>query len=116
MGWQWGLTAVLCAAVAVGYAQSSSTTSAQKKKPATTSSKSASSKSSASKTTHHTATHHATSKRTSSRTKVRRKHLESAPTAVSRRLHAAFVASAQLRPMAQQLGTIRSAAAYCGGG
>ena len=45
---------------------------------------------------------------------MRRKHLESAPTAVSRRLHAAFVASAQLRPMAQQLVTIRSAAAYDG--
>jgi soluble lytic murein transglycosylase len=37
-----------------------------------------------------------------------------APTAVSRRLHAAFVASSQLRPMAQQLVTVRSAAAYDG--
>ncbi len=45
---------------------------------------------------------------------MRRKHIEVAPTAVSRRLHAAFVASAQLRPMAQQLVTVRSAAAYDG--
>ena len=103
-GWQWVTGAVLCVAITVGYAQSSSTTT-QKKKPATTPSKT---------TTHHTKTHHTTSKRTSSRTKVRRKHIEVAPTAVSRRLHAAFVASAQLRPMAQQLVTVRSAAAYDG--
>ena len=36
------------------------------------------------------------------------------PTAESRRLNSAFIASAQLRPMAQQLVTVRSAAAYAG--
>ena len=45
---------------------------------------------------------------------MRRKHIEVAPTALSRRLHTAFVASAQLRPMAQQLVSTRSAAAYDG--
>ena len=37
-----------------------------------------------------------------------------APTAESRKLTSAFVASAQLRPMAQQLAATRSAAAYAG--
>ena len=36
------------------------------------------------------------------------------PTAESRRLNSAFIASAQLRPMAQQLVTVRSPAAYAG--
>lgn len=119
--WQMVAGTVMCAAITVGYAQSTSTSSqtAQKKKPATTSSKgccSSSGKSCPCGTAHHAATtHHAAAKKTSGkRTKVRRKHIEVAPTAASRRLHAAFVASAQLRPMAQQLVSTRSAAAYDG--
>ena len=122
--WGWIIGVVLCAAVTVGYAQSSSRNT-QKKKPATTSGKSASPKSTSSKRTSKTiqgrsgkgSAHHATARRTSAkrgRAKVRRKHLEVAATALSRRLHTAFVASAQLRPMAQQLVTTRSAAAYDG--
>ena len=119
-GWQWVTCAVLCAAITVGHAQSSSTTTHKKKQAATSSqsapakSQAGSSKSSSGKVSaHHATTRHVSSKRTR-RTKVRRKHLEVAPTAVSRRLHAAFVASAQLRPMAQQLVSTRSAAAYDG--
>src|ERR1700743_2814917 len=76
-GWRWVAGAVLCAAVTVGYAQSSGT-GAQKKKPAAGSAKSSSSKGSTSKPGSKTAAHHATThhaKRTGSRTKGRRKRL-----------------------------------------
>src|ERR1700761_6111806 len=87
----WMAGAVMCAAIAVGYAQSSSSgSSTQKKKPATTSSKSPATHHAT--TAHHAAGHGAATKRTSAkkgagRGKVRRKHIESAPTALSRRLH-----------------------------
>jgi soluble lytic murein transglycosylase len=110
MGFGWrvlGVTA-LCAAVAVGQAQTqSSGTSTHKKTAATASSKKK-----------HGTTHHAAVRHTGSKTKagrhVRRKHIEVAPTALSRRLHTAFVESATLRPMAQQLIATRSPAAYEG--
>ncbi|HEX5284689.1 MAG TPA: outer membrane protein assembly factor BamD, partial [Bryocella sp.] len=115
----------MISALAVGQAQSSSRTTHKKK--ATTSSKSAPRKTTAhhastshhASSTHHAKAHRVTSKRTSAkrhagRGKVRRKHIEVAATAASRRLHAAFVASSQLRPMAQQLVLTRSSAAYEG--
>jgi soluble lytic murein transglycosylase len=119
-GWKAITGAMMCAAVAVGYAQSSSTTTSSQKKPAATASKSAGSKTSSKTTAHHTTTTHhgAATKHTAAkgagRGKVKRKHIESAPTALSKRLHTAFVASAELRPMAQQLVLTRSAAAYEG--
>lgn len=118
------IAGTMCAAMVVGQAQSSTAhKKTTHKKTAAASSKSASGKTSArhASTTHHaTATHHrAAEKRTSTRRhagrgKVRRKHVEVAATAASRRLHAAFVASTQLRPMAQQLVVTRSSAAYEG--
>ncbi len=117
-GLKWMVAAaVMCATVMAGQAQSSTT---HRKKPAS-SGKSAPGKTIAhhASTTHHGTVHGAESKRTSAkrhagRGKVRRKHIQVAATAASRRLHAAFVASAQLRPMAQQLVLTRSAAAYEG--
>jgi soluble lytic murein transglycosylase len=112
IGWKMVAGALVCAAMTVGYAQSSSSGSSTQTKPATTSSKSTA--------THHATTaHHTTTKKTAAkkgagRGKVKRKHIESAPTALSKRLHTAFVASAQLRPMAQQLVLTRSPAAYDG--
>lgn len=47
-------------------------------------------------------------------TAVRRSHRVVPETTESRRLHAAFLASSTLRPMAQQLVTLRSPAAYAG--
>ena len=118
--WRFLAGALLCAAVAVGYAQSSSPSD---KKTASKNSE-AKSKSPSASSAHHATAQHATAHKGSARTKsassrrphtkVRRKHLEVAPTAESRRLHTAFVASAQLRPMAQELVLLRSAAAYDG--
>ncbi len=56
----------------------------------------------------------AASKRASARVKGRGKAVKVAATAESRKLVSAFTASAQLRPMAQQLVATRSAAAYGG--
>jgi len=63
-------------------------------------------------TTHHTSTAH--SRRVSAHYHHRRRKLTAREIARSRKLHAAFVASSQLRPMAQQLATLRSPAAYAG--
>ncbi len=62
-------------------------------------------------TTHHTSTAHT---RRVSTHHHRRRPLTAHEIARSRKLHAAFVASSQLRPMAQQLATLRSPAAYAG--
>lgn len=109
---------VMCTAITVGQAQHSST---HKKKPAGGAQKSAASKTAHGKgAAHHGTTHHgAAARRTAAkkrtgRAKVRRKHIDVAETALSKRLHTAFVATAQLRPMAQQLVSTRSAAAYEG--
>lgn len=104
---------VLCAVVAAGQAQ----TTHKKRHTVTSHRKSA---------TAHTATrrHGAVSshsRRVSAREErlrrsvhARRRHVVVEATAESRRLHTAFVASAELRPMAQQLVMTRSAAAYAG--
>jgi soluble lytic murein transglycosylase len=64
---------------------------------------------------HTPAAHHAVSARTSARSHTAARHtVMPAATPESRRLNLAFVASAQLRPMAQQLVLSRSAAAYSG--
>lgn len=109
---------VMCTAITVGQAQRSST---HKKKPAAGAQKSAASKTAHGRgAAHHGTTHHgAAARRTAAkkrtgRAKVRRKHIDVAETALSKRLHTAFVATAQLRPMAQQLVSTRSAAAYEG--
>jgi soluble lytic murein transglycosylase len=83
-----------------------STTSATKKPASKTKSGSSSNKSSGSKAK--TTTKKATSKTTS----LNKKHTK--PTARTLKLRSAFVASEQLRPMAQQLAVTRSAAAYSG--
>ena len=67
----------------------------------------------------HTASAHATGKRGEAKSRhagaPTRGHVPHvAPTAESRKLTSAFVATAQLRPMAQQLASTRSAAAYAG--
>ena len=55
-----------------------------------------------------------TGRRTASRVIGRKRRPEKPPTARSIKLTSAFLASAQLRPMAQQLAATRSAAAYTG--
>lgn len=100
------MTAALVLA-AVG-ATSPAQTAAKKKHPAT----------SGHSTAHHSAktsagVHGHAAKGATARS--RRTHAHAvAETAESRRLHAAFIASTTLRPMAQQLATTRSAAAYAG--
>jgi soluble lytic murein transglycosylase len=86
-----------------GMAAASQTTPAPPKHPATTS--------------HHAATAHGkTAKGTGHvrHVKTRRKPRSAKSIARSRKLQRAFVASTQLRPMAQELATMRSPAAYAG--
>jgi soluble lytic murein transglycosylase len=58
--------------------------------------------------------HAKTSSHSSRKTHVRVREVSVAPTAESRRLSSAFTASAQLRPMAQQLASTRSPASFNG--
>jgi soluble lytic murein transglycosylase len=85
----------------------SSTTSAKKKKkPQTPPAKSKSSKASSS-SSHHTTSH-------SSSHKTGHKTSRASRSAQTARIHQAFVASSELRPMAQQLITLRTPTAYAG--
>lgn len=116
--------AILMAASTFGVAQTSPGTS----QSTTTTHKPKSTTKSAKPTTHTSASKAGTSSRTrtsrsSTRTSSKSKHpaasashiaRHSRPTPQSIRLTSAFVASAQLRPMAQQLAATRSPAAYAG--
>ena len=113
MGWRGIAGAALCVAVAIMQGQAT-----HKKHARTTAKKSASAKSHTSaaakghaKTRHRTAAAHG---KEAKRRHVRRRQIRVEETAQSRRLHTAFAASTQLRPMAQQLVATRSAAAYEG--
>jgi soluble lytic murein transglycosylase len=86
-----------------GMAAASQTTPAPPKHPATTS--------------HHAATAHGKNAKGTGHVrhvKTRRKPRSAKSIARSRKLQRAFVASTQLRPMAQELATMRSPAAYAG--
>jgi soluble lytic murein transglycosylase len=89
----------------------SKTTAAHKKTPAKPSKSSAKSRT-AHATTHRVSTSH--SRYLKSRRHHRRRPLTAREIARSRKLQRAFVASSQLRPMAQQLATLPSPAAYAG--
>jgi soluble lytic murein transglycosylase len=96
----------------VAQTEKASSTSAAKKAPAKgklTSAAKSSGKSSASKSKSA-----ASSKGAKGKASSKRHHVVSKPTARSIKLTSAFHASEQLRPMAQQLATTRSAAAYSG--
>jgi soluble lytic murein transglycosylase len=117
-GWRvFGVT-VMCAAMVVGQAQTQSSQAPSTHKKTTGSSTKGKSGSSRAKhsttTTHHGTAHRTSAKKSSGGRHVRRKHIDVAPTALSRQLHTAFVASTTLRPMAQQLLATRSPAAYDG--
>ncbi|MBV8437033.1 MAG: transglycosylase SLT domain-containing protein [Silvibacterium sp.] len=116
-GWRTGFAAGLIAGVLAGgpgivAAQTDSTHSAKKH---TSTSSSAKKSGTASHKSTHTASSHSTAAH-GSKTKHRRarKPLTAKQLARSRQFHQAFVASSQLRPMAQQLATMRSPAAYAG--
>jgi soluble lytic murein transglycosylase len=90
---------------ASGQSSSTSTTAAKKKKKKTSS------------TTTHTATHKsgsATTRSGTSRKSARKTTRTARSTAQTARIHQAFVASTELRPMAQQLITLRTPSAYAG--
>ena len=94
---------------AVCWSQGSSSSSTTHKKNSTAASQTASSK-----TTHptpHSTTHKTT---THSKSHGKRRPLSAKAKAKSHKLHQAFIASSQLRPMAQQLATMRTPAAYAG--
>jgi soluble lytic murein transglycosylase len=102
---------VLSGSLCVSAAQSDSAT------PKTHSAKSTAKKKTGASS--HTTTHspaHASSASHGSKTRHKhtRKPLTAKQLARSQKLHQAFVASSQLRPMAQQLATMRSPAAYAG--
>ncbi len=96
---------------------SSSSSSVHKKHSST-----ATSHATAGKTTTHSTSHSATHKTTATKTTAahsktahgKRRPLSAKAKAKSHKLQQAFVASSQLRPMAQQLATMRSPAAYAG--
>jgi len=112
------LSGSLCASIAqTGSSTSSSTTHSSK----THSTKTASAKKTGAKShssthspTHRSAHAAAVSHTSKSRHKHARKPLTAKQLARSQKLHQAFVASSQLRPMAQQLASMRSPAAYAG--
>ncbi len=97
------------------FCQSTTPPSTHKASPASTR-KSSSAGASAKTTTHKTAGKTGTrgAARGKVKPKARKYALRSKPTPQSIRLTSAFTASAQLRPMAQQLAATRSAAAYAG--
>jgi soluble lytic murein transglycosylase len=93
--WFWIHGAVVCLAVAAGVASGQSTSQ------------------------HHKPKHSATSAHSNQATARKKKHGKRSPLsakalAKSHVLHAAFVASSQLRPMAQELSMMRSPAAFAG--
>jgi soluble lytic murein transglycosylase len=114
---------VVSSSALMGQASTGQTSSTHKKKTAT---HAASTKKTGKTAAHTGATHkassgHATSStrsRTAAVRKAGRRHprrpLTARQIAKSRKLQQAFVASSQLRPMAQQLSTIRTPAAYAG--
>lgn len=102
---------------ASGWSQGSSSSSTHKKHSSSSATATHSTKKAA-KTTH-TASHSGAHKATASahrKSKAHRKRrpLSAKAKAKSQKLHQAFVASSQLRPMAQQLAQMRSPAAYAG--
>lgn len=124
------LAAVLCALMAVAPVEgkrvdeqspsSSSTTHSHKsntstKKTAGTAKHSATAKKSASTSAHHSTT---AARRSATRARGKKKYVSPAERrrriARARKIKLAFVASSELRPMAQQLATLRTPAAYSG--
>ncbi|RSL15643.1 soluble lytic murein transglycosylase [Edaphobacter aggregans] len=104
------LLAVTIPGGAVAQSSKPATSAATTKKPATKSKSTASSKNSSK-----TGSKSSTSKSTvSSKNRSNKKHPAAKPTARTIKLTSAFHASEQLRPMAQQLTSTRSAAAYSG--
>jgi soluble lytic murein transglycosylase len=98
---------------------SSSTTTTHKKHTEASTKSSTSHAHAAHSTSSHTAAHGTTHKTTApvhgkSSAHGKRRPLSAKAKAKSQKLHQAFVASSQLRPMAQQLATMRSPAAYAG--
>jgi soluble lytic murein transglycosylase len=109
------VAAVLALGVSAGVAaqtEKASSASTAKKTPAKGKSTSAAKSSGKSSTSKSKSA--ASSKGTKGKTSSKRHHVVSKPTARSIKLTSAFHASEQLRPMAQQLATTRSAAAYGG--
>ncbi|HMD20058.1 MAG TPA: hypothetical protein VKH40_07035, partial [Alloacidobacterium sp.] len=94
---------------AVCWSQGSSSSSSSS---SSTHKKSTTSHSTTSKTTHSTS--HSTTHKTTTHSKSKRRPLSAKQKAKSHKLQQAFVASSQLRPMGQQLATMRSPAAYAG--
>ena len=94
---------------AVCWSQGTSSSLSTHKKQST-----ASSHSTSSKTTHSTS--HSTTHKTTTHSKShgKRRPLSAKARAKSHKLHQAFIASSQLRPMAQQLAAMRTPAAYAG--
>ncbi|MBV8673554.1 MAG: lytic transglycosylase, partial [Acidobacteriaceae bacterium] len=115
-GWRMGLAAGVIAGFLTGGvcpAAAAQTDSAQSTKKHAASSASGKSSTAAHKSTHasaaHTSAHISKAKHRHTRKPLTAKQL-----ARSRQFHQAFVASSQLRPMAQQLAGMRSPAAYAG--
>jgi soluble lytic murein transglycosylase len=100
----------------VGVAQSTATSSAHKKKPAATTKASPGAKSTASKSGSRNKAALSRKSTKGKRTAAGKRSARAAnkPTAQTIRLTRAFMASEQLRPMAQQLAVTRSVAAYNG--
>jgi soluble lytic murein transglycosylase len=102
---------VLSGSLCASFAQTGSTTSKTHGTKATSGKKAGT----ASHTSGHSSTHAKTTSHSSKgQHKHTRKPLTAKQLARSQKLHQAFVASSQLRPMAQQLATMRSPAAYAG--
>jgi soluble lytic murein transglycosylase len=98
------------------WSQGSSSSSTTHKKHSTSASKTTSAQTSHTTKGHaaHGTSHKTTAAAHGKKTSRRRRPLSAKARAKSQKLHQAFVASSQLRPMAQQLATMRSPAAYAG--
>ena len=106
---------LVCGAQSGSTAKPSTASTPAKSKKATTTSHSAAHGSAAHSTAHvATTSAHTTSHTSKAGHKQSHKPLTAKQLAKSQKLRQAFVASSQLRPMAQQLATMRSPAAYAG--
>ena len=115
-GWSKVAALVVAGALtAVCWSQSSSSGSSSSKHKKHSSTATSHSQTSGSKSSHttHSTTHKTTTHSTSTHGK-RRRPLSAKAKAKSHKLKQAFIASSQLRPMAQQLATMRTPAAYAG--
>jgi soluble lytic murein transglycosylase len=119
-GWRTGLTACVIAGIVAGgsciasAAQTESKAESTHTKKHTAGSSSAAKSAAPHKSTHTGASHTASAHTSKTAHKHTRKPLTAKQLARSRQFHQAFVASSQLRPMAQQLASMRSPAAYAG--